>query len=71
MIDTEPRLKNIVAATSDKLPETVVFTAIVTFENGEEQVKSITFNPRDVWKAVGIQMENIPPPEPNPDGTQG
>jgi len=60
-----------ITATSDKLPESVIFTAIVTFEDGEEQVKSITFNPRDVWEAVGIQIENLPPPTQNPDGTWG
>jgi len=60
-----------ITATSEKLPETVVFTAVVTFEDGEEQVKSITFNPRDVWKAFGVQIESLPPPGPNPDGTWG
>jgi len=60
-----------ITSTSNKLPEIVVFTAIVTFEDGEEQVKSITFNPRDVWEAVGAQIENLPPPEQNPDGTWG
>ena len=60
-----------VTATANKLPETVMFTAIVTFEDGEEQVELITFNPRDVWEAVYIQIQNLPPPTQNPDGTWG
>ena len=56
------------------LPDNVVITAVVTFEDGEVQEQSITFNPQGIWGDVvasAVAASEATRPEPNPDGTFG